>query len=312
MKSLFHGVIAEELIFPFPEMSQRRARQHRDDRSTACAGSSPPTSTPPRSIASTRSPPQVLDGTEGRSASSACIIPSEYGGIGLSATAYARVMQEVGGLDASLAVTLGAHQSIGLKGILLFGTEAQKRKYLPKLATGEHVAAFALTEPSAGSDAAAIQTRAELAADGERLRAQRLEDLDHQRRLRRRVHRLRAHLARRRGRRSRKITAFIVERGDGREERPQRAQARHPRLVDHRGLLRRRAGARRRTCSARSAAASRSRWRCSTAGASGSRRAASACAKRLIKHGRRARAGAQGVRPHHRRVRPHQGQDRRR
>ncbi|GAC1363703.1 MAG: hypothetical protein NVSMB47_15430 [Polyangiales bacterium] len=76
-------------------------------------------------------------------------------------------MQEVAALDSSLAVTLGAHQSIGLKGILLFGTEAQKRKYLPKLATGEWTAAFALTEPSAGSDAAAIQTRAELAPDGE-------------------------------------------------------------------------------------------------------------------------------------------------
>src|SRR5262249_18219796 len=89
------------------------------------------------------------------------IIPQEYGGIGLSSSSYARVVQEVAGYDASLAVTLGAHQSIGLKGILLFGNEQQKTEYLPKLATGEHVAAFALTEPSAGSDAAAIQTRAE-------------------------------------------------------------------------------------------------------------------------------------------------------
>ncbi len=64
-------------------------------------------------------------------------------------------------------MTIGAHQSIGLKAILLFGTEAQKRKYLPKLATGEHVAAFALTEPGAGSDAASITTRAELSEDGE-------------------------------------------------------------------------------------------------------------------------------------------------
>ena len=88
---------------------------------------------------------------------------SEYGGIGLSRPRTRASMQEVAGIDASLAVTLGAHQSIGLKGILLFGTEAQKRKYLPKLATGEWIAAFALTEPSAGCDAAAIQTRAELA-----------------------------------------------------------------------------------------------------------------------------------------------------
>ncbi len=65
-----------------------------------------------------------------------------------------------------MAVTLGGHQSIGLKAILLFGTPEQKERYLPKLATGERVAAFALTEPGAGSDAAAIKTHAELSADG--------------------------------------------------------------------------------------------------------------------------------------------------
>ena len=94
-------------------------------------------------------------------------------GIGLTDTGYARVMQEVGGLDPSVAVTLGAHQSIGMKGILLFGTEEQRSRYLPRLATGELVAAFALTEPGAGSDAAAIQTRAELQRRRE-LRPQRL------------------------------------------------------------------------------------------------------------------------------------------
>jgi len=57
-------------------------------------------------------------------------------------------------------VTLGGHQSIGLKGLILFGTEEQKQRYLPPLATGEHVAAFALTEPGAGSDAAGIRTTA--------------------------------------------------------------------------------------------------------------------------------------------------------
>jgi acyl-CoA dehydrogenase family protein 9 len=93
-------------------------------------------------------------------------IPTEYGGIGLSATGYARVMQEISSLDPAIAVTLGGHQSIGLKGILLFGTEDQKQRYLPRLATGEIVAAFALTEPSAGSDAAAIQTRADKVDDG--------------------------------------------------------------------------------------------------------------------------------------------------
>ncbi|CAB4032407.1 Acyl- dehydrogenase family member 9, mitochondrial, partial [Paramuricea clavata] len=59
-----------------------------------------------------------------------------------------------------------AHQSIGLKGILILGTEEQKTKYLPKLAMGENMAAFCLTEPSSGSDAASIQSRATLSPDG--------------------------------------------------------------------------------------------------------------------------------------------------
>lgn len=92
-------------------------------------------------------------------------IPQEYGGLGLDATRYARVA-EITARDGAIAVTLAGHQAIGLKGILIAGTEAQKQKYLPKLATGEHVAAFCLTEPTSGSDAASIQTRATLAEDG--------------------------------------------------------------------------------------------------------------------------------------------------
>uniref|UniRef100_A0A3P9I8Q7 Complex I assembly factor ACAD9, mitochondrial n=1 Tax=Oryzias latipes TaxID=8090 RepID=A0A3P9I8Q7_ORYLA len=93
------------------------------------------------------------------------MVPEEYGGLGLSNTTYAR-LNEIIALDGSIAVTLAAHQAIGLKGILLAGTEAQKKKYLPKLASGEHVAAFCLTEPGSGSDAASIQTRATLSEDG--------------------------------------------------------------------------------------------------------------------------------------------------
>lgn len=92
-------------------------------------------------------------------------IPQELEGLGLSNTGYARVCEEICS-DASIAVTVMAHQSIGLKGILLNGNQAQQAKYLPKLATGEHIAAFALTEPSSGSDAASIRTRATLSDDG--------------------------------------------------------------------------------------------------------------------------------------------------
>ncbi|XP_064488656.1 complex I assembly factor ACAD9, mitochondrial-like [Ornithodoros turicata] len=91
-------------------------------------------------------------------------IPTEYGGLGLTATEYAR-MCEVTGVDGAIAVTLAAHNSIGIKGILLCGNEEQKRKYFPKLATGEHVAAFCLTESTSGSDAASIKCQAKLSSD---------------------------------------------------------------------------------------------------------------------------------------------------
>ena len=95
------------------------------------------------------------------------IIPTEYDGIGLSNTGYARLFERIAATSGSIAATLGAHQSIGLKGILLFGTDEQKQRYLPDLALGEKIAAFCLTEPSSGSDAASIRTRAELSEDGE-------------------------------------------------------------------------------------------------------------------------------------------------
>ncbi|KDR19102.1 hypothetical protein L798_06335, partial [Zootermopsis nevadensis] len=91
-------------------------------------------------------------------------IPEEYGGLGLNATEYAR-LGEVTSIDGSIAVTLAAHQAIGLKGILIAGNEEQKRRYLPRLATGEWIAAFCLTEAGSGSDAASIQTRAQLSDD---------------------------------------------------------------------------------------------------------------------------------------------------
>ncbi|EDL35062.1 acyl-Coenzyme A dehydrogenase family, member 9, isoform CRA_b [Mus musculus] len=84
--------------------------------------------------------------------------------LGLSNTMYAR-LGEIISLDASITVTLAAHQAIGLKGIILVGNEEQKAKYLPKLSSGEHIAAFCLTEPASGSDAASIQTRATLSED---------------------------------------------------------------------------------------------------------------------------------------------------
>lgn len=87
-------------------------------------------------------------------------VPKEFGGLGMSQTAYCRVCQIIARQCGSTALFVNAHQSIGLKALLLFGTDAQKKRWLTPLARGEALAAFSLTEPNAGSDAAGIETRA--------------------------------------------------------------------------------------------------------------------------------------------------------
>ncbi len=94
------------------------------------------------------------------------IVPEEHGGMGLGNMAYSRTLQQVARHDASVAVTIGAHSSIGMRGVKLFGSDEQKAKYYDKLATGEMIAAFCLTEPNAGSDAAAVRTTAVEQDDG--------------------------------------------------------------------------------------------------------------------------------------------------
>ncbi|XP_014204905.1 very long-chain specific acyl-CoA dehydrogenase, mitochondrial isoform X2 [Copidosoma floridanum] len=92
-------------------------------------------------------------------------VPQEFGGLGLNNTQYARLVEVVGQHDLGVGITLGAHQSIGFKGILLFGTSEQKKKYLPMVSNGS-IAAFCLTEPSCGSDASAVRSKAIKSVDG--------------------------------------------------------------------------------------------------------------------------------------------------
>ncbi|MCH8327719.1 MAG: acyl-CoA dehydrogenase family protein [Candidatus Marinimicrobia bacterium] len=87
-------------------------------------------------------------------------IPTEYGGAGMDTVAFAIAVHELAVADASTAITMGAHTSLGSMPILMFGTDEQKKNYLPKLASGEMLGAFGLTEPGAGSDAGATATRA--------------------------------------------------------------------------------------------------------------------------------------------------------
>ncbi|MBI2078845.1 MAG: acyl-CoA dehydrogenase family protein [Euryarchaeota archaeon] len=91
--------------------------------------------------------------------------PKEYGGAGLGEIGYCIFVEEIGRIDASIATIVAAHQSIGTTPVWLFGTEDQRRKYLPGLTDGRHLAAFALTEPTAGSDAASIKTQARREGD---------------------------------------------------------------------------------------------------------------------------------------------------
>jgi acyl-CoA dehydrogenase family protein 9 len=96
----------------------------------------------------------------------ALTIPEEYGGLGLSLSDYLTIIEKAASFDMALAIIPLAHHSIGLKGILLFGNEEQKRKYLTPAASGEMIFAYVLTEPNTGSDAQHIETLAALSEDG--------------------------------------------------------------------------------------------------------------------------------------------------
>lgn len=93
-------------------------------------------------------------------------VPVEYGGAGLDLHQYLKVLEAMARQDLGLTIIPTAHLSIGIKGILLFGNEEQKKKYLPKAASGEMIFAYALTEPEVGSDAKHIETTAKLSEDG--------------------------------------------------------------------------------------------------------------------------------------------------
>jgi short-chain 2-methylacyl-CoA dehydrogenase len=89
-------------------------------------------------------------------------IPEEFGGAGADTVSYAIAIEELTRIDSSVAITVAAHTSLGTMPIYLFGDDAQKQEWLPRLASGESLAAFGLTEANAGSDAGATRTRAEL------------------------------------------------------------------------------------------------------------------------------------------------------
>ena len=92
-------------------------------------------------------------------------IPAEYGGAGMDFTSYIIAIHEISKISPTVGVILSVHTSVGTNPILFYGTEEQKRTYIPKLASGEYIGAFCLTEPSAGSDAASLKSRAVMQGD---------------------------------------------------------------------------------------------------------------------------------------------------
>ena len=163
-KGLFVGELREELVFPFPDLSAEEreslgmilgafhdfARDNVDSHQLDHDG---------------RFPDDLREGFHALGLMG-LNIPEAYGGFGASAQVFNRVFGEIGATDAALAVYFGAHQSIGCKGIVLFGTEEQKQRWLPRCATGDLVAAFCLTEPGSGSDAQAMASTAIPSEDG--------------------------------------------------------------------------------------------------------------------------------------------------
>jgi acyl-CoA dehydrogenase family protein 9 len=163
-KSLFLGEIHEELVFPWPQTDRDEQDRIRDLNARIreyCAENYDP-----RQAEEERWIPDQVLRDLGEIGALGLYVDPEYGGQGLSQTGYARVFETVGQIDATLAIVLGVHQSIGFKGISLFGSDDQKERFLPDLATGRKLAAFALTEPEAGSDAYHLHSRAVEQPDG--------------------------------------------------------------------------------------------------------------------------------------------------
>jgi acyl-CoA dehydrogenase family member 9 len=164
-KSLFVGSPAEGLVFPYPEPTRAEVDEINtvlDGLRRACAAQSAQGKhiDPARIDRDGAIPLEALTALRDIGVFGLAI-PKAFGGMGFGQTAYARVVQEIAAIDGSLALTVSAHQSLGIAALLFFGSEELKAKYLPRCAKGELLAAFALVEVGAGSDAGSIQTRAD-------------------------------------------------------------------------------------------------------------------------------------------------------
>jgi acyl-CoA dehydrogenase family member 9 len=164
-KNLFFGEILEENLFPYPAMNPRDAEMLGAIVDSIDGFLESYQSQFRQWDVNAHQPEEFIQGLRDMGLFG-LIIPEEFGGMALSNAAYARVLSQTSKVDSSVSLTIGAHSSIGMKGLLLWANDEQKSRYLPKLSSGEMIAAFCLTESGAGSDAASIKTTAKKNADG--------------------------------------------------------------------------------------------------------------------------------------------------
>jgi alkylation response protein AidB-like acyl-CoA dehydrogenase len=163
-KGLFQGHFVADWVMPYPRIPA--AQQTELDKTLAELREFLDDKLDPVAIdRQAEIPREVIDGL-GRVGVLGMTAPVEYGGRGFTQMANCKVLEEIGSRCASTSVFVNAHHSIGIRALLLFGTQDEKQKWLPKLMTGEHLGAFALTEPEAGSDAANVQMQARPSEDG--------------------------------------------------------------------------------------------------------------------------------------------------
>lgn len=157
MKSVFSGNIPETLLHHYPFFNTPREEEFR--LVSQSIGDWLKEHVDPMKLDDEKKMPEsVLNGLK-EMGLFGLIIPEVHGGSEFTQTLYTRTLELMNAHESCVTLTVGAHQSIGLKGLYLYGTDEQKKKYMPRLATGELIAAFALTEPTAGSDAAGIKAR---------------------------------------------------------------------------------------------------------------------------------------------------------
>lgn len=167
-KALFRGEFRGDVLFPYPELpGEERLRV---DAAVAAVRDFAESSIDAAAIDREADIPRsVIEGL-GRLGVLGMTAPEHFGGRGFTQSGYCRIMEVLGGHCSSTAVFVNAHHSIGIRALLLFGTPEQKQRWLPPLARGEKLAAFALTETEAGSDASNVQTQAVPCDDGQTYR----------------------------------------------------------------------------------------------------------------------------------------------